>query len=98
MCDPDKVATAVHIERPDTKSKLRKFLGAVGWFRMWIADFALMQFPLNDLLKGEEPEKKKFTCAVRRMPRARAESGGRWVEHAVARLHRLACAEGACLL
>ena len=27
-----------------------------------------------------------------------AESGGRWVEHAVARLHRLACAEGACLL
>ena len=30
MCDPDKVATAVHIERPDTKSKLRKFLGAVG--------------------------------------------------------------------
>lgn len=64
MCDPDKVATAVHIERPDTKSKLRKFLGAVGWFRMWIANFAQMQCPLNELLKGEEPDKKKFKAGA----------------------------------
>lgn len=60
LCDPDKVAAAVHIERPATKSKLRKFLGAVGWFRMWIAQFAKLQGPLNSLLKGKDPDKAKF--------------------------------------
>ena len=60
MCDPDKVAAAIHIERPTTKSKLRKFLGAVGWFRMWVASFAKLQAPLNSLLKGKEPDNKKF--------------------------------------
>ena len=60
MCDPDKVAAAVHIERPVTKSKLRKFLGAVGWFRMWIANFAKLQGPMNSLLKGKDPDNQKF--------------------------------------
>ena len=60
MCDPDKVAAAVHIQRPTTKSKLRKFLGAVGWFRMWIDSFAELQQPLNNLLKGDAPDNKQF--------------------------------------
>ena len=60
MCDPDKIAAAVHIQTPTTKSKLRKFLGAIGWFRMWIDSFAKLQEPLNKLLKGKEPDNKKF--------------------------------------
>lgn len=62
MCDPDKIAAAIHIEKPTTKSKLRKFLGAVGWFRMWIESFARLQEPLNVLLKGKEPDNKKFAA------------------------------------
>ena len=62
MCDPDKIAAAIHIEQPTTKSKLRKFLGAVGWFRMWIESFAKLQEPLNVLLKGKDPDNKKFAA------------------------------------
>ena len=60
LCCPEKLKTALQIVPPTTQKLLRGFLGAVGWFRLWIADFAKIQAPLNELLKGTSGENRKF--------------------------------------
>ena len=53
LTQPDKHAAWMNLV-------LRGFLGAVGWFRLWISDFAKIQAPLNELLKGTSGENRKF--------------------------------------
>ncbi len=47
--DPGKVTAIEALERPTTISKLRGFLGAVGFFRKYIQGFGQIAKPLNDM-------------------------------------------------
>ena len=60
FCDPEKIKSVLQMEPPTSQKLLRGFLGAVGWFRLWISDMAMIQAPLNELLKGKAGENKKF--------------------------------------
>ena len=60
ICCPEKVKSVVAMTPPTSQKLLRGFLGAVGWFRLWIAGFAGLQEPLNELLKGKSGDNRKF--------------------------------------
>ncbi|XP_029436901.1 LOW QUALITY PROTEIN: uncharacterized protein LOC115078247 [Rhinatrema bivittatum] len=45
---------------PICKKELRAFLGAAGYCRIWIANFALLAQPLYDKLRGPETESQPF--------------------------------------
>ncbi len=47
--DPGKVTAIEALERPITISKLRGFLGVIGFFRKYIQGFGQIAKPLNDM-------------------------------------------------
>ncbi len=47
--DPNKVTAIEALEQPTTISKLRGFLGAVGFFRKYIQGFGQIAKPLNNM-------------------------------------------------
>src|SRR6266540_2830628 len=51
--DPGKVIAIEALERPTTISKLRGFLGAVGFFRKYIQGFGQIAKPLNDMTSSK---------------------------------------------
>ncbi len=53
ISDPGKVAAIEALERPTTISKLRGFLGAVGFFRKYIQGFRQIAKPLNDMTSSK---------------------------------------------
>jgi transposase InsO family protein len=57
--DPDKIKKIVDWERPTDVSKVRQFLGFAGYYRKFVKDFAKIARPLNDLLIGDQPKKRK---------------------------------------
>lgn len=60
--NPDKVAAILNIPPPTNRKQLRKFLGAVGWFRHFLREMAIIAQPLYELLT---PKKKyKWTDAA----------------------------------
>ena len=54
--DPKKVANILGLHYPDTKKKIRSFLGMVGYYRAFIPDFAGIAQPLFATLKDGQPE------------------------------------------
>lgn len=46
---------------PNTKRRLRSFLGVVGWYRRLIPDFATRSAPLSDMISKACPVKVKWT-------------------------------------
>jgi len=47
LCDPVKIKSVIHMSAPSSQKELRSFLGAVGWFRLWIDNFAETAACLN---------------------------------------------------
>ncbi|XP_029452790.1 uncharacterized protein LOC115088672 [Rhinatrema bivittatum] len=45
---------------PTCKKELRAFLGAAGYCRLWIANYAVIAQPLYDKLRGKEAESQPF--------------------------------------
>ena len=55
--DPARVAALTKLERPQTKSDVRTFLGLVQYWRMSIKDCARICTPLSALLKDTAPDR-----------------------------------------
>lgn len=55
--DPAKVAPAMEWKQPKTITKVRSFLGLVGYYRRFIHDFTTIAIALTSLTKQD----KKFT-------------------------------------
>ena len=51
--DPVKVKSIVDMPTPTSQTELRGFLGAASFYRRWIASYAKVAGPLNDLLKKD---------------------------------------------
>ena len=51
--DPEKIRAILAVPQPVDVSKLRSFLGMAGFWRRWIANYAKISGPLNDLLVKE---------------------------------------------
>lgn len=56
----DKVVAIKAIPEPHSKKSLRSFLGAVGFYRMYIPHFSDIAIPLTDLLKKDKSNKFKL--------------------------------------
>lgn len=54
--DPDRVQGILQVPLPQTKHKLRQFLGLVGYCRAWIEDFSVVARPLYDFLTKDSPD------------------------------------------
>ncbi|KAL8590391.1 hypothetical protein ACOMHN_011605 [Nucella lapillus] len=55
--EKDKVSKIKEAAPPATRKELRAFLGLVGYYRRFIAQFAEIALPLTDKTKGKEPHK-----------------------------------------
>lgn len=51
--NPEKVRAIIDYERPNTLTKLRRFLGMANYYRRFINDFSGISSPLTDLLKSK---------------------------------------------
>ncbi|MCO5553457.1 hypothetical protein L7F22_006978 [Adiantum nelumboides] len=49
--DPKKIKDIVEWPQPSSVSKVRGFLGIMGWYRIFVRDYALIAAPLTGLLK-----------------------------------------------
>ncbi|XP_062946104.1 IQ domain-containing protein H-like [Cynocephalus volans] len=49
---PDHVTAILNVPEPKTKRQIREFLGAAGYSRLWILNFAEMAQPLYEATKG----------------------------------------------
>ena len=53
--DPERTQAMSEMTRPSTKRELRKFLGAMGYYRDYIPQFAQIAKPLTDLTSKRTP-------------------------------------------
>lgn len=53
--DPSKIETVQKIQPPNNVTKLRSFLGLVGYYRQFIRNFSATAQPLNQLLHKDTP-------------------------------------------
>lgn len=56
---PDKVEAINNFSQPASIKDLRRFLGAINFYRRFIPNAARTQAPLNDLLKGNQKGKQR---------------------------------------
>lgn len=52
--NPEKVTAIQQYPRPTTAKEARRFIGAAGWYRKFIDNFAEVAAPINDLYKGNK--------------------------------------------
>ena len=57
--DPQKIEKVKNWPQPNNIDELRQFLGFTGYYRRFIHNYAIIAKPLNDLLIGNLPTKKK---------------------------------------
>jgi hypothetical protein len=53
--DPKKLEGIEKLQRPQTVTQVKSFLGAVGWYRYLVKDFGKLAKPLTVLLKADQP-------------------------------------------
>ncbi|MCO5548078.1 hypothetical protein L7F22_001535 [Adiantum nelumboides] len=51
LVDPEKIKDIVEWPQPSSVSKVHGFLGIMGWYRIFVKDYALFAAPLMGLLK-----------------------------------------------
>ena len=52
-----KIEAVQWFNRPITKKDVRSFLGLIGYYRMFINDYATITLPLTDLMKKSLPDR-----------------------------------------
>ena len=57
---PEKVSAIQEISRPQTKTKLRSFLGTTNYYRKFIPNYSAIAAPLTDKLKNREPNQVRW--------------------------------------
>ena len=57
-----KLSVIEKIVRPSTKKQIRSFLGVVGFYRVFVPNFAEKAQPLTDLLKKDAPNLLRWTA------------------------------------
>ena len=57
---PEKVNSILNCQRPTTKKQVRSFLGLIGYYRNFIANFSTVSAPLSDLTKKGQPNKVRW--------------------------------------
>ncbi|XP_066509706.1 uncharacterized protein [Hoplias malabaricus] len=57
----DKVEAVRATPQPNTKRRVRSFLGLVGWYRRFIPNFSTKAAALTDLTKKDMPQRVKWT-------------------------------------
>ena len=57
--DPQKIEKVKNWPQPNNIDELRQFLGFAGYYRRFIHNYAKIAKPLNDLLIGNLPTKKR---------------------------------------
>ena len=62
MVDPKKVEAVMHWPRPTNVTKIRSFLGLVGYYRKFIQDFSRIAAPLTQLTKKQKQFMWDDTC------------------------------------
>jgi len=62
--DPAKIEIVVKWERPQTVTKMRSFLGLVGYYRRFVEGFSKMVSPLTQLTKKDQPFSWTDECDV----------------------------------
>lgn len=62
--NPEKVSALHNFPRPETAKEARRFIGAAGWYRKFIPDFAEVSAPIHDLYKGNKKGKIEWTEAA----------------------------------
>lgn len=55
--NPDKVSAIKEFPRPTTAKEARRFIGAAGWYRKFISNFAEVAAPISELYKGNRKGK-----------------------------------------
>ena len=53
--DPPKIEAVINWETPKTPTKIRSFLGLVGYYRRFIQNFSKIAVPLTKLTRKSEP-------------------------------------------
>lgn len=66
--DPDKISAVVDWPIPSTVRQVRAFLGLAGYYRRFVAGFAKIARPLNQLLTGVPADKKNETRKIQWSP------------------------------
>lgn len=56
---PDRVQSLLDYKKPETLVDLRRFLGAVNFYRRHMKDAAAIQAPLNEMLKDSKKNDKR---------------------------------------
>ena len=57
---PEKVKSILNCQRPTAKKQVRSFLGLIGYYRNFIANFSTVSAPLSDLTKRGQPNKVRW--------------------------------------
>lgn len=56
---PDRVNALINFKKPETIAELRRFIGAINFYRRHIKNAAATQAPLNDILKDSKKNDKR---------------------------------------
>ena len=58
----DKVTAILNIKAPTSKKQLKQFLGMIGYYRLYIMNFAEIALPLTDMTKNNQPQQLQWNA------------------------------------
>lgn len=78
--DPSKIKAVKTWPRPQNLKELKSFLGYAGYYRRFVQDFSKIVRPLNDLMAGCPPVRKRTKCEEVNRPyfNPKESFGDRW--------------------
>jgi hypothetical protein len=59
--DPEKLRVIESLEKPNTKTELRRILGLFNYYRDYIANFSTLAYPLTEMTKKNGPNQINWT-------------------------------------
>lgn len=61
ILSPDRITAISNIPKPSSILQMKSFLGAIGYCRQWISDYALLSRPLQDISMPSSPDPLQWT-------------------------------------